>query len=210
MIHPFMPFVTEEIWSTIGDTHLSPGTGVCPQPFKNPLCLQNWDKVAKKAISLSAEKDMQALIDLIVSIRNVRAQWNIGPQQKIECFLTTDTSNLKELLKNSSGMIQSLGRLEKITIENKSSQTKNIASGIVNNIKFAIPLGNIIDIEKEKKRIATLIEENDRASNGISQRLKNKGFVDKAPKEVVEKDRERLKTLKTKTEELKIIISTLQ
>src|SRR3989344_3302024 len=87
MVHPFMPFVTEELWEKIGKE-------------KGPLCRQDWPVTSKKLIDTSAEKQMQTLMALVAAIRNVRSQWNVNPAEEIECRLVPASAKDAALLEN--------------------------------------------------------------------------------------------------------------
>lgn len=197
MMHPFMPFVTEEIWK-----HLNISDDC--------LALQPWPEIQEKLIDSKTEDDMQTLIDITSTIRNIRVQWNIKPQQAIDCFFSSTQEKDTLLLENNSDMLKIMARINKISITEKSASTKNAATGIVGTIKFCIPLGDIIDIERERKRILTQIERQKKDHDNLTKRLKNKSFLDKAPAEVVEKERNRLNLLDTKVQDLEHVINTLE
>jgi len=96
-----------------------------------------------------------------------------------------------------------------INIGKTVSKQKNSATLIIGEIKCVIPLEGKIDIEKEKKRIQGQIEEQKKASTGLSKRLKDKDFLQKAPKDVVEKDNERLESLTLKIQKLEQVIAEI-
>ena len=196
MIHPFMPFVTEEIYSYLSAT-------------KEGICIQPWPEIQKELINLDEEAKMQTLIDLITAIRNQRAQWNIKPSTKIECQLTSSLKADLTLLRDSQAIITNLGRIQDLTIEENLGSIKNTVSGIVGNIKYMLPLGNIIDVEQEKKKILLQIKEHQKRKTNISKRLGNQGYLQKAPPDVVEKDRGRLEEIHLKIEKLEQVIQSL-
>ena len=100
--------------------------------------------------------------------------------------------------------------MSQMEFDKKINQTKGVATSIVNKIKCAVPLGDIIDVEKEKKRILGQIEQQKNASQGLANRLKNKAFLKKAPEEIVKKDKERLKSIQTNIGELEKVIADLK
>jgi len=197
MIHPFMPFVTEEIWSQ------------CHKD-QDPISCQPWPTHHKQLIDKETETHMQTIIDLVTSIRTLRAQWNIKPQEKIQCHLSSKSKEDLSLLQDSEAIIKNLGRIDVLTIDKKPTDEKNTATAIVGSIKGAVPLGDLIDINKEKMRILNQIEEQKKVSKGLAGRLKNKDFVKKAPKEVVEKEKVRLESINTKMEELEKAVAGLE
>ncbi len=196
MMHPFMPFVTEEIWS-----HL--------KKEEKALCIQSWPEVEKECINTNIEKDMQMVLDIITVVRNIRAQWNIKPKEKIQCFLSSSSEKERAVLNKNIDIIKNLARIETLTIEQQLSKTNNVAIVMVEGVKCAVLLEGLIDLEQEKQKITTQIEELKKASQGLSQRLGNQKFLERAPKDIVEKEKERLQSLENKIKELHGVLCTL-
>ena len=194
IMHPFLPFVTEEVWEHLKESDLL-------------LCQESWPQVDNGLINNTIESDMATIFELIGSIRNIRAEWNIKPGDKIDCYLSTEGD--KQLLENNDDLISSLARLGSLTIEDKLSQTKNVASTVIGPIKCAIPLGDVIDVNKEKKRLEKQIEDHNKQRTGIEKRLSNENFVAKAPADVIDKDKEKLKALVDKIEKMQEVVSNL-
>ena len=194
LIHPFMPFVSEEIYSFL-------------EPNEKSLARSPWPKAEKKHIKTKDEKQMDILIELITAIRNARSQWNIDPQEEIECRLSPEKDD--QFIATNLADLKTLARVKNFIIEEKLSKEKNSIYGIAGDIKFFIPLTGLVDVEKEKGRILKQIEEQKKNSDSLSQRLKNKEFLKKAPEEVVAKEKDRLESLQTKTKELENIIKNL-
>ena len=197
MIHPFMPFVTEEIWSRCHKDKVS-------------LSRQSWPAGHKRLMDNTVETHMQSIIDLVTSLRNLRAQWNIKPQEKIQCHLSSQSKEALSLLRDNEPILKNLARIDELTIDKRPIEKKNTATIITGNIKGAVPLGDLIDIKEEKKRMSGQICEQKKASIGLSGRLKNKDFLKKAPKEVIDKEKIRLESINIKIKELKKIVSGLK
>jgi len=195
MIHPFMPFVSEEIWHSI-------------HPESDSLAKESWPKINKALINNSIESDMVNVFDLIVSVRNVRAQWRIQSSTRIDCILGAPSKILK-ILEQNSKIIKSLASVDNLKFDSSKISMKDTAAGISGKIKFYIPLSGIVDIKQEKKKINEQILQSQKALTGLSSRLKNKNFLSKAPKKVVEKETERLKEIEEKIKELTNIIKDL-
>ena len=209
MVHPFMPFVTEELWEKIGKE-------------KGPLCRQDWPVTSKKLIDTSAEKQMQTLMALVAAIRNVRSQWNVNPAEEIECRLVTASAKDAALLENNTAVLKQMARLGDTRIgptrivgpavsgAKNSDKVQNAVTVLVGNIKCVIPLGGVIDVDKEKKRILDQVQEQKKVLGTLTQRLKNKEFLKKAPAEIVAKEKERLTSLSTRVTELRQVIASLE
>ena len=198
IVHPFMPFVTEELWEKVAKE-------------KGPLCRQDWPGVSRKLIDKSAEKQMQTLMALVAAIRNVRSQWNVNPAEQIECRLITASPKDAVLIKENTTVLKQMARLKATRIAGRNSdKVQNAVTVLVGNIKCVVPLGAVIDVEKEKKKILDQVHEQEKALGGLAQRLRNKEFLRKAPTGIVAKEKERLTSLKSKVAELKQIIASLE
>ena len=113
------------------------------------------------------------------------------------------------LLKNNTNTLKTLAKIIELTVDENIEPPQNAATGMVGKIKFFIPLG-IIDIDKERKRILDQIEQQKKNAGNLSKRLKNENFVNKAPKDVVAKEKARLALLENKIHELEQVIQNLQ
>ena len=197
MMHPFMPFVTEELWA-----HL--------ELSQSPLSLSPWPSVNANLIDARAEADMETLTTVVSAIRNMRVQWNIKPQEFVQChFAATDQAGL-DLLENNQATLQFLLRIKDFYLRNELPDMKDAAAGLVGNVKFLLPLEGLIDIATEKQRMVSEIEANQKLASGIRGRLSNEGFLKKAPSDVVEKEKERLASLEQNIKELDAVLKNLQ
>ncbi len=195
MLHPFIPFVTEELFSQFTEKEII-------------LSLESWPVCPMKGVDVEAENAISTLIDLTNGIRNARSQWGIKTQDLITCVLTTPSTFNDTLIEN----LEVLKRLLKIStfeLHQKEVKIKNAATGIARSVTYFIPLGDLIDFKKEKLRIETEILQQEKSAAAIEGRLNNEGFVHKAPAEVIEKERQRMTELRTKSSELKKALSSL-
>lgn len=196
IIHPFMPFVTQEIW-----THIK---SKCPE-----LGLQKWPQSNPNLRDPDAEYQMTLIIKIISTLRNIRSQWNIKSSDKISCCFASESQADRHLIEENRAIIQKLCGVDTVQITDVLTQTKNTATGVVDTIKLAVSLDTVIDIAAEKNRLAQQIFENEKTADGIRTRLGNPGFVNKAPADVVEKDKERLMLLSAKIANLKEVLNNL-
>jgi len=197
MLHPFMPFVTEEIWQHL---KIRPGS----------IVREKWPAENPALIDPAVEAQMQIIADIIVQVRNLKALWNIKPQQEIDCFFTSAEAGSRNLLENNAATLTALLRLKTAAIKKDLPQIKEAAAGIVADIKFYLPLTGLIDIAKEKTRMQGQIEADKKNRQAISSRLANASYLQRAPAEVVEKDRERYKELDRKIAELEKVIRGME
>ncbi|MEI6863070.1 MAG: class I tRNA ligase family protein, partial [Candidatus Omnitrophota bacterium] len=193
MLHPVMPFVTEEIWQKLPREKDSAAESIM---------ISKWPHLQKNMISVSVEEDMRKLIDIITAIRNIRAAWDIVPGREISVLVNThDASDLK-LLSDNSEMIKRLARIADLNV-GKILKPKGAAASVVGTMEVYVPLEGLIDLEKERARLK---KEEDRvalAIKSIESRLGDDNFTQRAPKDIVEKQRVQLAELTLQLEKLR-------
>ncbi|MDE1920544.1 MAG: valine--tRNA ligase [Candidatus Omnitrophica bacterium] len=199
IMHPFIPFVTEEIYSKLNTKD-------------ECLSIANWPELNEQLIDKVAAQQMQVILDSITAIRNIRAQWNIKPNESINAFVVTPGTWLR-LLQENCADIQRLARIDQLNIDVKAVNLKNTATALVGTtygaIKVFVPLEGIVDLESEKKRMNADIMEKKKSIDGLNARLNNPDFVSKAPVDVIAKEKERLGSLNKEVCELNSILANL-
>jgi valyl-tRNA synthetase len=197
MIHPFMPFVTEEIWEYLGRSNQC-------------LTKSSWPSVNPDAFNPDAEKTMSLIIELVTSIRNCRAQWRINPGQSIAVTIVSQNPAALQNLKNNQDILKALVKIDSLSFTEHYTNTKDTTGGVAQDIKFLIPLTGIIDLEKEKQRMFDEIEQLKKAAHNIKGRLNNKEFRNKAPEEIVQKDNDRLKEISAQIRTMEEVAANFQ
>lgn len=177
LLHPFMPFITEEIWGYLPKEEAE----------KNLLISEAWPKHKKLNFDESVEK-IEMAKDIIKAIRNIRAEADTPPSRSLSLVIVSD-KKAKEI-EASSGYIKSLANVSKIEIiQDKSKAPRDVMSGIVDGAEILIPMEDLIDFEAEILRLqaekSRLIKEVDR----VNKKLSNKNFLDKAPQKIVDEER---------------------
>jgi len=193
MLHPFMPFITEEIWQKLPRSKDAIGDSIMIQP---------WPHAQKDIISKDAESEMKCLIDVITAIRNIRSVWNIEPKREMSALINIHDKKDEAFLNKNTDMIKRLSRLSTLSV-GKSSKPKNSAVSVVGAFEIYLPLEGIIDFDKEKARLK---KEEDRIAleiKSIGARLKDKHFTKKAPEDVIEKQKARKADLELQIKKLK-------
>ncbi|MCM1566533.1 MAG: valine--tRNA ligase [Candidatus Dehalobacter alkaniphilus] len=196
LIHPFMPFLTEEIWQ-----HL---------PIKGKtIMLSSWPQVEGYR-NEQVEKDMNVLMDIIRAVRNIRAEMGVAPGRRADILLVAPEKDMLSVLQSGLADIRQLAVAENITIlqqmENKPPQS---ASTVLTGVTVYIPLKGLLDLDKEVAKVRKEIENMIKEQKRLEDKLGNPGFTSKAPEEVVQKEKEKLDDIMVRMRSLKLRLSDL-
>ena len=181
LMHPFMPFVTEELWQVL---HKSDEKSIMVSSF--PVPDKNW----KDAV---AEKEMELLMDIITSIRNIRGEMQIPPSRKLQVMISVPDKTNKSIVESGKNYIINLANLDAITVEEALVEPKGVATGVVGSLKVFVPLIGIVDIAGEKARLQKEIAKVQKDLEQCSRKLANRDFREKAAAAVIKKEEEKLK-----------------
>jgi len=186
LLHPFMPFITEEIWQHI--PHEGESVMVSPWP----------DNEASK-IDDAAEANMTAIMETIKSIRNMRAEVKAVPSKKSAVVLHFASETLQTVFASNQGYLTVLASAQPITLESMAAgKPENAMTAVVNGVEIYLPLKGLIDVEKETARLNKELDTLDNEIKRVTGKLSNVGFIGKAPAELVEKEREKQKGFEEK------------
>jgi valyl-tRNA synthetase len=194
LIHPFMPFLSEELWHALAKRAEGESISVSEFPKANP-----------DLIDEAAEGRIELVKSIVTALRNIRGEMNIPPSQKINAIVTI--SDLTDLQK---GYIKSLAKLENLEAVESAQKPHGSASAVIPNGEIYVPLEGIIDLEVEKKRLEKEIARLEGLVNGVNKKLANENFVKRAPAEVVERERMKLKDWQTALERIKALRNDLE
>ena len=197
ILHPFMPFISEEIWQRLKESR------------QDSLMIQSWPQVKESRIDKRVEQDMQLVCQIISLIRSLRRDLDMDSKQKLRAICVTKNPQHRQLLMDSRIYIQALSRLEGLSIETKSLKLRPCLNLLVDDIHILIHLEGVIDREKQLRRIKTQIEETQRRLEAKLKNLKNKDFLKKAPREILEKEKEKVEELKQRQLRLNQILEGL-
>ena len=189
LLHPFMPFITEEIWQAL------PHEG-------DFLMLQSWPKADPAWSDVKAKESMEAVMDVIRAIRARRSEMNVPPSKKAALTIVT---NEADIFASGEAHLKRLAWCSSVTVQQEDlTDTAGMVCDITHMAKLYMPLAELVDLAKEKARLEKDLGKKQGELKGLEGKLSNPGFLNKAPEHVVaaEKDRaEKLKVLIAKIEE---------
>ncbi|EGO64397.1 valine--tRNA ligase [Acetonema longum] len=185
LLHPFMPFLTEEIWQHLPHEGRSVMTSAWPQP-------------EPQYASDEAERDMSLLMDTIKAIRNMRAEMNVPPGKRSEVILQAANPSLAAVFTANIQYLKTLGASEPVIGLIQAEKPANAAAAVVNGVEVYLPLKGLIDVEKESTRLKKELDGLKKELTRIAGKLSNEGFVAKAPADVIEKEKTKQKEFQEK------------
>ena len=192
-LHPFIPFVTEEIW------HKLPGT---QGSIMNARLPQDSDPGFGQFVNPESEQQMAIIINIITGIRNIRGEMNLAPSLKLNALIQTDLSVISDTIRQHGDIIIHLARLERLSVDVLGERPKSAATTIVEGAIIYVPLEGILDLTKEIQRLEKEIEKLNDELNGVSKKLNNDDFLSKAPVDIIEKVKGKHATLSDKQQHL--------
>jgi len=198
LLHPFMPFITEEIWQ------LLPHRG-------ETIMLSPWPAGDVEKRDEQAERQMASIMEVVKAIRNLRSEMNVAPGKKAELILMAQQEEMRETILAGSDYIKNLAGISEITLlAPRPEKPEQAVSAVVSGAEIYLPLKGLVDLEKELVRLNKEKDNLDREIARLGAKLNNPGFVGKAPAEVVAKEREKLRDYETKREAVLAGIASLR
>jgi valyl-tRNA synthetase len=190
LLHPFMPFMTEEIWQQLPGVQGSIMVAPYPQPdaqFDHP----------------EAEAEMNLVMATLTAIRNIRGEMNVPPGTQVEVFLHSPEAGAMETLNRHRQSIQILGRIRDLHCNAAAGPPAAAAKAVVDSVDIFMPLAGIIDFAEEAKRLDRELEKLSKEVTQAQRKMSNEDFLAKAPAEVVAKEQAKLQAQTDKLNKLK-------
>jgi valyl-tRNA synthetase len=209
LLHPIMPFITEEIWQRIKNNWSE------SKKFDDRISSLNaesimiapWTKTIRIGDYTKEAEEIRFIMNVVYAIRNIRGEMDISPSEKVDVFLETQDKDKFEMLKRNQFYIKDLIQINNIEMLSKAKKYPEPNSiGIQDEVKIIIPMPKEL-IEKEKTRLEKELKRLMTEEERLTGKLSNEGFLSKAPEEVVNKEKEKLENIK---KELMIIKSKLE
>ncbi|WP_339193173.1 valine--tRNA ligase [Aeribacillus sp. FSL W8-0870] len=176
LLHPFMPFITEEIWQ-----HL-PHQG-------ESITIASWPVVRQELSDEKAANEMKLLVDVIRSVRNIRAEVNTPMKKQVDMIIHAHSEEVKNQLEKNRSYLERFCNPSSLTIDTNIEAPDKAMTAVVSGAEVFLPLEGLINVEEEIKRLEKELEKWNKEVERVQKKLANEGFIKKAPKEVVEEER---------------------
>ena len=194
LLHPFIPFVTEEIYSKFA-------------PKGSVLMVSDWPAYNKKTVFRKEERQFESLRETVVAIRNMRAEMNVPPSKRVDAFVVTDNPSF---VTGVAGYLEKLAGLSSVTLVSGKDEVEGAVASVVTTLaEVLVPLGELIDIDKERERLQKEIASTSADVERLSKLLGNAAFVAKAPQKLVDGEREKLARAEEKLAKLEEKLAAL-
>lgn len=192
LLHPFMPFITEEVWHQLRERKESETIMYSAYPIVN-----------SELLGSDAAAQMEFVQKCITAIRNVRASMNIAPGKPCSLVVKSTTTVMADIFKMNAYYFEKLAKVENLTASTDSEKPKGSASVVVDGQELFIPLEGLIDVVAERLRLQKEIERFERNLLSSQAKLNNVGFTSKAPQHVLDLEKEKIKTAEDNLEKLR-------
>ncbi len=191
LLHPFMPFITEEIFINL-------------QKKEETIMLSNWPIYSENMNFEKEEKEIELIKEAVKNIRNIRSQMNVPPSKKATVIVVSTDENIKNVFAKNKLFFSTLAYANEVIVQSDKNNIGNDAvSVVVSNATIYIPFNQLVDIEKEKERLNKEYEKYKKEVERVEKKLNNQGFISKAPVSVVEEERAKGDKYKNMLEQIK-------
>ena len=196
LMHPYTPFITEELWSFFKIEN------------ENDLIISPWPVVNESAININTDNEMGILQDLISSVRATRSRMNIPPSKKIDLKIKGNEEQ-KHFIDQNSELIISLAKLNSYNVGSSMQKPPQSVASVIHGMELYIPLEGLVDLEKEREQLNKRRIRIEELLVGINNKLSNEKFIANAPKEIIKKENDKKIDLKDELEKINFNIKML-
>jgi valyl-tRNA synthetase len=203
MLHPVMPFITEEIWQSLVQFVKQPARS-------NSIMTAKWPEADAAKIDQDAIKKLGLIQEIVTALRTLRSEMNVPPGKNIAAVMNIAQAEQRAVVANSRQYITALAKLESLEAGEKLPRPKQSAVAVAAGIEIFVPLAGLIDFEKEKQRLEKELGGARVELERCTQKLENKEFMQKAPEKERARIQERLESAKIKMERIQDNLKSLE
>ncbi|MCX5698761.1 MAG: valine--tRNA ligase [Candidatus Omnitrophica bacterium] len=197
ILHPFMPFISEEIWQKL------PGA-------KDSIMQQSWPHLQPELINREDESQMELAFDLINTIRNMRAELEVNPASRVDIQLTASGKPIQKSLQLLANYIKNLAKVNNLTLAEKYIAGNNRYAVVFKDLHIVMPLEGVVDVAQQLKKINSKIGKLKSEIKNKEVTLANKNFLQRAPEEIVSAEKTKLLDMRQQVSKLEVILNGLR
>lgn len=180
MLHPIIPFITEEIWQSIRT-----------QGDSESIMVSSWPTESRAFVDEQVEADMELIQNVIGAIRNIRGEMNIPRTKPADVILSSSNRDHLNLIKQHLPYLEQLANVEDVTFRTRGERPKKAASAVVNELDVFLPLEGLIDFNVERSRLEKEIDRLERQLEVLNTKLQSEEFLTKAPEQVIDREKKK-------------------
>ena len=197
LLHPVMPFLTEEIWQKL------PGT-------QESIMISSYPQYRTDKVDVDAEEKMTIIIDVVNTIRTIRWEMNISPSQKVDVILVSKNAERREVLSQHMSYIQNLAKARQVKVSEQVQKPESAATDVAHEVEIFLPLKGIIDFAEEERRLNKELTKIEKEHATVTRKLSNKSFLEKAPPDIIAKEKSKAQDLGEKQEKLQASLNRIR
>ncbi|WP_027366172.1 valine--tRNA ligase [Desulfotruncus alcoholivorax] len=190
LLHPIMPFITEDIWQRLPHR----GRTIMRAP---------WPVFRENQVDKAAEEQMEIIMEVTRGIRQIRSEMNVPPGKKSKALIVSGVDNIRTVLMDNRSYVESLANCQAEVLSVLEEKPGQAATAVAQDIQVFVPLRGLIDVDRELARLNKELQALEKDLGRVQGKLNNRGFLDKAPAEVVEKERGKETELTSKINAIK-------
>jgi valyl-tRNA synthetase len=199
LLHPVMPFISEEIWHALH-----------PDRADDSIMVQSFPRVDAAFVDEDAEQRMSLVMDVIRSVRNIRSEMNLPPSQELTAVIIPRVDTVEPQLRANEAFLRRLARLGDIRYQRDDDRPRGAALAVIEGAEVHVPLAGLVNLQEETKRLEKEIGKAASELASVQRKLSDPKFLERAPEEVVEKDRDRATQLEEKRQSLERSLERLR
>jgi valyl-tRNA synthetase len=199
LLHPLMPFITEEIWHALH-----------PERENDSIMIQPYPTVEPAQIDDDVERRMNVLMETIRAVRNIRSEMNLPPGQELTAIVIPSTPATETELRTHESYVRRLARLGEIRYQTDGERPRGAALAVIDGAEIHVPLAGLVNLQEESKRLEKEISKITNDLTNVQRKLNDSKFVERAPEEVVEEQRERAVQFEEKRQSLEKSLERLR
>jgi valyl-tRNA synthetase len=199
LLHPVMPFISEEIWHALH-----------PDRADDSIMVQPFPRVEAAFVDEDAEQRMSLVMDVIRSVRNMRSEMNLPPSRELTAVIIPKVDTVEPQLRANEAFLRRLARLGDIRYQHDGDRLRGAALSVIEGAEVHVPLAGLVNLQEEIKRLEKEIGKATNELASVQRKLSDPKFLERAPEEVVEKDRDRAGQLEEKRQSLERSLERLR
>jgi valyl-tRNA synthetase len=192
LLHPYIPFITEEIWQQLKNFN------------EESVVISQWPSESPQLTDETAERKIALLQRIISAVRTIRSEMNVPPGKKARLIYRTQDQDSEKLLTDYDHYLMQLAGIESIQKLESDSELKSTAAAVIEKLEIFIPLSGLIDLDVEKQRMKKEMDRMSGQIKGLEKKLNNSDFLTKAPEKVVQQEKEKLSSFQDKLNKLTV------